>query len=423
VKFAVKLNKFIILITFDLYKYKTIRRIYGYTKNLMQKSQEKEISNLLIEYAAGNYTVKGKISSNNDDMDMIISGINMLGEELLETNISKEFFASVFNAVNDLIFILSPEGIITDVNRATLDIFKSEYKKITGNSITKYVKEEEAFFSEIRTNLKKNPIPCVKEAIIGASEKQNIIGLMTCSNIVDRFGEFKGYLVNIKDITESKNTEKLILQTTITTQQREHERIADDLHDSLGQELSFIKLMFSNIEKRGEKDKKLLKLINSAREILDESITNLRGICYDLMPSVLIKGGLHSALEDFVEKLNSQNLMQFNYSFSKNIPNFSRDFEVMLYRLIQEFVNNSIKHSDAKNVEIRLKYLKTKGLFLVIEDNGKGFETKKLDIKDEGRGVNNIKAKVIAFDGKYILESKLGKGTKLSLNFKNPTLR
>ena len=389
----------------------------------MLETQEQEISNLLLEYAAGNYSVKGKVSSNNDEVDMIIAGINMLGEELLETNISKEFFSSVFNAVNDLIFILTPEGLISDINKAVQSMFALKYKEIIGKSLSEYVKEDVVFFNEIQKKLSKSNTPCIHEAIIQVNEVEEIIGLMTCSNIVNRFGEFEGYLVNIKDITESKNTEKLIIKNTITTQQQEHERIADDLHDSLGQELSFVKLMFSNIERLSKNDTKLLKMVNSAREVLDESIANLRGICFDLMPSVLIKGGLDLALEEFINRLNSQNIMKFNYNSSNKMPRFIKDFEVMLYRLVQEFINNSIKHSAAKNVNLSLKYSKTKGVELIIEDNGKGFEIDDLDVKDDGRGVNNIKTKVLAFDGTHLLESALGEGVRLSLSFKKPKLK
>ena len=70
-----------------------------------------------------------------------------------------------------------------------------------------------------------------------------------------------------------------------------------------------------------------------------------------------------------------------------------------------------------------LKYSKTKGVELIIEDNGKGFEIDDLDVKDDGRGVNNIKTKVLAFDGTHLLESALGEGVRLSLSFKKPKLK
>ena len=95
----------------------------------MLKSQEEELSNLLIEYSAGNYSVKGKLSENNDEVDMIIAGINMLGEELEETNVDKEYFLSIYNAVTDLILITNIDGTIQDINNSvcqTLAVSKEE---------------------------------------------------------------------------------------------------------------------------------------------------------------------------------------------------------------------------------------------------------------------------------------------------------
>ena len=101
----------------------------------MLKSQEDEISNLLIEYAAGNYTVKGKLSEKQDEVDMIIQGINMLGEELMATNISKDYFLNIYNSVTDLIIILDKNQNILDINSSVCSLFKIEPKEVIGKSI------------------------------------------------------------------------------------------------------------------------------------------------------------------------------------------------------------------------------------------------------------------------------------------------
>ena len=141
------------------------------------------------------------------------------------------------------------------------------------------------------------------------------------------------------------------------------------------------------------------------------------------MPSVLIKGGLSLAIEEFIHKLNSQNIIKFKYKKVSEIPKFNKDLEIMLYRLVQEFINNSMKHSEAKNVSLLLDFSYNSELNLIIEDDGKGFDIDELDDRDDGRGVNNIKTKVLAFDGEHQLESAIGEGTKLTLKFKNPKLR
>ena len=102
------------------------------------------------------------------------------------------------------------------------------------------------------------------------------------------------------------------MRTIISTEQNEQKRMADDLHDSLGQELSMTKLMVTNLEKFNKGDKNYHKLIDTSKMILDEAITHLREICFNLMPSVLIKGNIYLAINEFVKKLNAQNLINFD---------------------------------------------------------------------------------------------------------------
>ena len=136
---------------------------------------------------------------------MIIAGINMLGEELSETNISKNFFSSVFNAVNDLIFILSPEGVIKDINKSVLKAFNCSTSIVNGEFLSDFLNIEDALSEKIKNRLSKNNKPYSKELLISMKEGSDIIGLVTYSNIVNRFGEFEGYLVNIKDIIRCKS--------------------------------------------------------------------------------------------------------------------------------------------------------------------------------------------------------------------------
>src|SRR5687767_6387537 len=90
----------------------------------MSKKQLDEISNLLLAYSAGEYHVKGAISDEVDELDMIISGINMLGEELLTTNVSRDFFSSIFNSVSDLVFIVGEDGLLIDANETVVRTFE-----------------------------------------------------------------------------------------------------------------------------------------------------------------------------------------------------------------------------------------------------------------------------------------------------------
>jgi PAS domain S-box-containing protein len=382
----------------------------------MLKSQEEELSNLLIEYAAGNYTVKGKLSEKQDEVDMIIQGINMLGEELMATNVSKDYFLSIYNAVTELIIILDNNQNISDINSSVCSLFNIELNEVIGKSIYHIIGDKKSTFSKFERIKDSSINSYTFEAEIDYNNIK-IIGLLTSSKIIDRVNNKQGFLIKIKDITQAKKTEQRIIQTIIRTE-NEQKRMADDLHDSLAQEVAMAKLMVTNLEVYGEKnDQNFNKLIQTSKHILDEAITHIREICYNLMPSVLIKGNIEIALSEFVKKLNSQNIIRFHYKSEGNFDNLNSEIEIVIFRIVQEFINNSIKHSKAKNVTIVTKINGDNNFFIELKDDGVGFNLKKLKPNTDGRGINNLKTKVNAFEGEYSLTSKENEGTRLKITF------
>ena len=383
----------------------------------MLKSQEEELSNLLIEYSAGNYTVKGKLSEKQDEVNMVIQGINMLGEELMATNVSKDYFLSIYNAVTDLIIILDNNQNISDINSSVCSLFNIELNEVIGKSIYHIIGDKRSTFSKFE-RIKDSSINSY--TFEGEIDYNNIkiIGLLTSSKIIDRVNKKQGFLIKIKDITQSKKTEQRIIQTIVRTEQNEQKRMADDLHDSIAQEVAMAKLMVTNLEVYGEKnDQNFNKLIQTSKHILDEAITHIREICYNLMPSVLIKGNIEIALSEFVKKLNSQNIIRFHFKSEGNFDNLNSEIEIVIFRIVQEFINNSIKHSKAKNVTIVTKINGDNNFFIELKDDGVGFNIKKLRPNTDGRGINNLKTKVNAFEGEYSLTSKENEGTKLKITF------
>ena len=383
----------------------------------MSKKQIDEISNLLLEYSAGNYGFQGKISDSVDELDMIISGINMLGEELESTNVSRDYFSSIFNAVTDLVMIIHENGLITDINKAAEEALGVEASVLGNIQLDDYLLKEK-IVSKVKTSLDSGLIAVTLERKLKGAEGNVIHGQFTCSTILDRFGKFQGYLISIKDITEQKENEKVILKTIFTTQQSEQKRVADDLHDSLGQELSMTKLMISNLKNLTESNPKSLELISTCTEILDSSIKHLREICFNLMPSVLTRGGLNMAISDMVRKLEVHDQLQVSFEKNATIDRMDADLEIVMYRIAQEFINNMIKHAEATTliIELNLEEKENK-VSLLLKDNGKGFEMQRLDRIGENRGYQNLQSKVKAFNGELLMESAIGKGTSTFVKF------
>ena len=162
----------------------------------MLKSQEEELSNLLIEYAAGNYTVKGKLSEKQDEVDMIIQGINMLGEELMATNVSKDYFFSIYNAVTDLIIILDNNQNISDINSSVCSLFNIELNEVIGKSIYHIIGDKKSTFSKFERIKDSSINSYTFEAEIDYNNIK-IIGLLTSSKIIDRVNNKQGFLIKI----------------------------------------------------------------------------------------------------------------------------------------------------------------------------------------------------------------------------------
>lgn len=383
----------------------------------MQKSQIDEISNLLLSYSAGDYHVKGEISENFDDIDMIISGINMLGEELLSTNVSKEYFSSIFNAVTDLVIVLNEKGEIQDANLPVVKMSGKTHEQLLGLPLSTLLNNPKSrLFREIKSHLRHEENHYVVESELLNKDNEIIYGALTCSKIFDRFDRFSGYLISIKDITAQKENEKLILKTILSTQSAEQRRVADDLHDSLGQELSMAQLMLSNLNRFQVDDQEYYNLLELCNEILETSIRRLREICFDLMPNVLVKGGIELAVETLVGKLQNLDKIKVDFVSTENFPRLFSELEIVIYRIIQEFINNMIKHADADLLQINLiEHDKT--VEITLAENGIGFDLKKLEKVRENRGLSNIKTKVLAYNGQYELKSEIGKGTELWVEF------
>ena len=383
----------------------------------MRKTQIDQISDLLLSYSAGDYHVKGEVSENFDEFDMIISGINMLGEELRASNVSKEYFTSIFNTVTDLVLVSDADGRLIDVNQSVVELTGySENELMEKHLSDLLVQAHGRFFHIMVKKLNGNANRFIKEVEILTKNEGIVYGLFTCSKIFDRFGKFNGYLISVKDITAQKENEKLILKTIISTQNAEQRRVADDLHDSLGQELSMAQLMLSNFSRFDIEDDEYYNLIELCNDIMENAIKRLREICFDLMPNVLVRGGLELAVETLVGKLQHLDDIEIDFVSTENFPRLFSELEIVIYRIIQEFINNMIKHSVANRLDIHLIESEEK-VKITLAENGQGFDINKLNNIGENRGISNIRTKVLAFNGQYELKSEKGRGTELSVEF------
>ncbi|SMG52518.1 Anaphase-promoting complex subunit 5 [Marivirga sericea] len=180
------------------------------------------------------------------------------------------------------------------------------------------------------------------------------------------------------------------IEATLNSQESERKRFASDLHDGFGQLISALRLNMNNFNQENEDDRKL-KAFEHSEKILDDMHSEIRAIAFNLMPVTLIQEGVLSAVKEFSARINKSEQLKIEVTSFELNTRFKEVFEVAIYRIIQEWVNNVLKYAEASKITIQLDQYETE-LILIIEDNGKGFDKNKL-FKSKGNGWRNIQTR------------------------------
>lgn len=192
----------------------------------------------------------------------------------------------------------------------------------------------------------------------------------------------------------------------ITAMEKERARIAADLHDELGPMLSAIKLKINSFELTDEDDKVQIEKTN---DHIDGLVKRMREISYDLIPNTLIRKGLAIAVREFIDYTNQGK--SFNIEFDAEEPlSVNEQKSIHIYRIIQEIINNTIRHSKGRTLKIHLRQ-KDSTLFLSTADDGVGFDHHTASKGDGGIGLRNIVSRSEIIGGEMFVESARNKGT------------
>lgn len=221
---------------------------------------------------------------------------------------------------------------------------------------------------------------------------------------------FQKELNHKQELTVLENQKKLsVSNALIEGEEMERKRIARDLHDGLGSMLSGLKMHLNLTEKENNSSKA------EVGTLLDNSIKELRNVSQNLMPESLLKLNLEHALRDLcMANSNLKTKIEFQYLAHKlNLP---KNYEIMIYRIIQELLNNALKYANA--TQILVSCSQNQGVFFItVEDNGIGFNLS--EIKDnKGMGLRNIKNRVAFLNGKLEIDTTENKGTSTYIELK-----
>ena len=214
---------------------------------------------------------------------------------------------------------------------------------------------------------------------------------------------------------EIASQKEIRTKAILEAEEKERRRIAQDLHDGVGQLLSAAKLNLSNLESKITTQTEEQKLaIQNALSLVDDSVKEVRAVSHNMMPNTLIKLGLASAVREFITKLGKAPTLKVDLEIVGLDTRLDNQVETVLYRVIQEIVNNIIKHAKASQISMQLIRHETE-LNIMIEDNGVGFDTNQLD-DFEGIGLKGIKTRIEFLNGSVHFDSSIGRGTTVIID-------
>lgn len=213
-----------------------------------------------------------------------------------------------------------------------------------------------------------------------------------------------------------KERQLVAAQSLVKGQEEERSRMARDLHDGIGGLLSGVKLSLSTMKGNVFLSEESARAVSTIIGQLDNSINELRRVSHNMMPEALIKYGLKETLENYCESINQSGELTIRLQTYGLEERMEQDVEIILYRIVQELLNNVIKHAHAKQVLVQL--IREPGRFmLTVEDDGIGFDKENTDSKP-GAGLQNIIARANYLNGSVDINTQPGQGTSVTIEGK-----
>ena len=233
------------------------------------------------------------------------------------------------------------------------------------------------------------------------------------------------YRSKLEKVKREKKAQEDFTRRLIEVQENDKKRISMELHDSIGQDLLITKnKILLSLNKPDDKEL-MIRNIKEASDIISDTLNDVREISYTLHPYQIERLGLSKAIQSIIDRASRSS----DIVFTKNIDTIDKlvqpDVEISLYRIVQECINNILKHSKATEVILNV----SKGneeISVLVSDNGEGFDMNKIkaDPSKHGFGLKGMTERVKLFDGRLNIESSEGNGTSYNINipYKSKTL-
>jgi signal transduction histidine kinase len=210
------------------------------------------------------------------------------------------------------------------------------------------------------------------------------------------------------------NFQKNILLSTIQTQEKERSRIAQDLHDEISSKLNVVSLNLYRLKSSDNDKSDKHAVIDTIINVNNSAIENARKIAHNLLPPVLEKFGLKIAIEELVLDLEKTKILEIDYINDVDFSKTDMGVQLNIFRILQELINNSLKHGKAKKIKIKVNGIDSRAYFYY-SDNGVGFDISDFK-KRKGLGMYNIESRIQFLNAEYKIDSKKNHGFTFTFN-------
>lgn len=251
--------------------------------------------------------------------------------------------------------------------------------------------------------------------LIGSVAALLLLGFLGYRNLRHRqqFAKQRDELQQQRIRELEKDKQLVAVDSMLKGQEEERSRLAKDLHDGLGGLLSGVKFSLSNMKDNLMITPDNMSVFERSLDMIDTSIKELRRVAHNMMPEMLTKFGLDEALKEYCNSINATKLLAIKYQSLGMDSRIEKTTEIIIYRIIQELLNNVLKHAAATEAMVQL--IKGDDRFsIMVEDNGKGFDTAMLE-NSKGAGLTSIRSRVDYLKGRLDIHSEPGKGTLVNI--------
>jgi PAS domain S-box-containing protein len=346
---------------------------------------------------------------------------------------SEKRFRSLVKDLQTGVFLSNATGTIIMCNKALAAMLSIPEEMIVGKNVYEIMSDDMINEKNELIPIEERPLSLtlqskqtVRDVVLGVLHpvtKERSWIMVNSNPILDEDGTIKHVVCSVMDLTERKKLEEKLIadevshqrqltQATIDGQETERRAIGKELHDNIGQQLTTIKLFLDYAKSTAGGE--TADMVNMALKAVGDVINDVRSISRSLVPFTLKDLGLIESINELVDTFLRTRMLNIEFEhagFAEDV--IPENQKLSLFRIVQEQLNNIVKHSGAKNVFIKL-FSKANELVLQISDDGKGFDPACLH---KGIGILNIKNRAELFNGKAELFSQPGNGCLLTVSF------